>query len=470
MSRLNEIKRVFGWPQAEERSATLSNYIEWLNQAGQGMAVWGAPAMTLGQKQEEIDPTFDSFALRLFKSNPIVFACCERRRSLFSEAPLTWRDRQKGKLFGTQALRLFEEPWPNGSTGDLLSRMMQDADLAGNWFGVRKEGQILRLKPDWTVIVLGGEGYGDPKAVPVGYVYFPGGKGAGTKPITFGANEVAHFAPIEDPLFTYRGMSWMQPIIKEARADQASTDYKLGYLEDGAVPNRVVKPDPRLSPEEFQAFKEIFLEKHAGVGKQFSTIFLGGGSDIEVIGSNLKEVDFKAVQAGGENRIAVAAGVPAIIAGVTEGLEAATYANFPAAKRQFAEGTMRNLWRSAFAALETLVHKDEMPGGAELWYDEGAVPYLQEDEKDRAEVLKEKASAAKMLFEAGFEPDSITQAIVANDISLLEHSGLPSVQLQTYKGVLPDNPTPEKNSPEKPTNGKGDPEAVPQPKTPSPPA
>lgn len=451
MSRWDKAKRAFFGPRVEQRTS-LNEWVEMVNIAGQQMALWGTPSLTLGAKQEQIDPTFDGFATGLFKTNPIVFACCERRRALFSEAEVRWEDRESSNLFGTEALSVFEEPWPNGSTGSLLSRMIQDVDIAGNWFGTRRGNEILRLKPDWTVIVLGGEGYGDPNAVPVGYLYFPGGPGAGKKPLRFDVDEVAHWAPTEDPLYGFRGMSWLQPIIQEVRADKASTDHRLSYLEEGAVPATLVKPDPTLGPEEFQRFKEIFLEGHRGASQRFSTYFLGGGSDMEVVGSDLKQADFKAVQALGENRICYASGVPAIIAGAAEGLEAATYSNFGSAKRQFAEGTMRSLWRSAFTALQTLVRKSERPGGARLWYDE-TIPYLQEDEKDRAEVTKEKASAWKMLIEGGAEPDTATTAVDSGDFSLIKHTGLVSVQMQPADG----------KAAEADTNGSGDPEAIPQP-------
>jgi hypothetical protein len=37
------------------------------------------------------------------------------------------------------------------TTGDLLTAGMLDADLAGDWFGIRRPGRIKRLRPDWTL-------------------------------------------------------------------------------------------------------------------------------------------------------------------------------------------------------------------------------------------------------------------------------------------------------------------------------
>jgi phage portal protein BeeE len=57
-------------------------------------------------------------------------------------------------------------------------------------------------------------------------------------------------------------------------------------------------------------------------------------------------------QGAGETRIAAAAGVPPVIVGLSEGLQAATYSNYSQARRRFADGTMRPLWRNAAVARE----------------------------------------------------------------------------------------------------------------------
>ena len=69
-----------------------------------------------------------------------------------------------------------------------------------------------------------------------------------------------------------------------------------------------------------------------------NTLFLGAGADATVIGTNLQEMDFRRVQGGGETRVAAAGGVPPVIVGLSEGLAAATYANYGQARRRFADG------------------------------------------------------------------------------------------------------------------------------------
>jgi len=441
-----------------DSSLTLSEYAELLSFNSNLYPFWlGTAAETLGAKQEEIQPTFAGFTNQLFRANPIVFGCMMARLSLFSEANFKFRRLSKGRpgeLFGTPALLPLEEPWPEASSADLLRRMITDVDLAGNFFASKRNGRLLRMRPDWVTIVLGSRlpgktdvGYGDLDVEPVGYIYEPGGKAGDGAPIVLNADEVAHFAPIPDPVYAFRGMSWLQPILRDIMGDQAATEHKLKYLESGATPNAVIKPEAKFPPEKFQKFKEIFEESK---GNPYGTLFLGGGADYTVVGNDMTKVDFKAIQALGENRICVAARVPAIIAGVAEGLESSTYSNFAQARRAFADGTISPLWSDACKALAPLI---EVPEGAELFYDSRDIPYLREDRADEADGQIKQATAVKTYVDAGYTPESATAAVAANDLGLLVHTGLVSVQLQK----------PGEEQAPAPSNGKGDPTTVPGP-------
>jgi len=290
----------------------------------------------------------------------------------------------------------------------------------------------MRMRPDWVTIVLGSReepraeiGAGDLDVEPVGYIYEPGGKAGGGDPIVLMAEDVAHFAPCPDPLASFRGRSWLQPIIRDIMGDQAATEHKLKYLEKGASPNAVIKAPESADPEGFERFKELFEESRGG--NPYGPLFLGGGADYQVIGSDMRKIDFKAIQALGENRICVAAGVPSIIAGVSEGLAASSFNNVGQAKRLLSDANISYMWRRACESLAPLI---EVPPGAKLWYNDRDIPFLQEDRKDEAEILQAQAATANILVEAGYKPESITAAIIANDMSLLEHSGLVSIQLQ----------------------------------------
>jgi hypothetical protein len=205
---------------------------------------------------------------------------------------------------------------------------------------------------------------------------------------------------------------------------------------------------------------------HTGSANAYRTLYMDGGADATVIGANMQQLEFKITQGAGETRIAAAAGVPPIIVGLSEGLQAATYSNYGQARRAYADLWARPTWRNVAASLAVIVR---VPGGAELWYDDEDIPFLAEDEKDQADIAFVEAQTIRQLVDAGFKPASVIKAITSNDMTMLTHSGLYSVQLQepgaknlpTPLGappVLPANVTPAGTVPvapiTPPTNGK----------------
>jgi len=233
-------------------------------------------------------------------------------------------------------------------------------------------------------------------------------------------------------------MSWLHPILREVMGDSAATTHKLKFFEQGATPNMVVTFDAGITLDKFERFVSKFSEGHEGVANAYRTLFLAGGADAKVVGSDLRQIDFKQTQGAGETRIAMAAGVPPVVVGMSEGLQGSSLnaGNYAQARRRLADGTMRPLWRSFAAAMQTIVPP---PPGAELWYDDRDVPFLREDLKDVAEIKQLEASMMKVLIDAGFTPESVTDAVTAGDWKRLKHTGLFSVQLQP---PMPEGPAP----------------------------
>jgi phage portal protein BeeE len=400
-----------------------------------GSTYVGMPG-AMPDRTERVEPGFLGVTTGGMKDNSVVFACVRARMTVFSEARFRWRQIRNGKpgdMFGTPELSLLEHPWPGGTTGDLLARMILDADLAGNSYWINRGGILKRLRPDWVYIVRGVPG--NPKAhvestdsTILGYIYWPGGFAEKTEPEVFFPDEVAHFAPIPDPEASYKGMSWMTPIIREMSADNAATHHKLKFFENGATLNYILRFDPTLTPEDVQEFLHAFESAHAGVDNAYRVTGIGGGADISTIGADLRQLDFKQVQGAGETRIAAAAGIPPIMVGLSEGLQSATYSNYGQARRHFGDNTLRPLWRNAAASISQIL---DVPVGAELWYDDSAIAFLREDKTEQAKILSLEASMMQTLINQGWKPESVQSAMLAGgDWSVLEHTGLYSVQLQ----------------------------------------
>ena len=395
-------------------------------------------------EHESIEANFDSIVQKAYKANGPIFACILARAMPFSEARFQFqelRDGRPGRLFGDPSLALLEAPWANATTGELLWRMEQDASLGGNFYAVRagsgSSQRVRRLRPDWVTIVSGvrGDADGSPfdaEAEVLGYIYQPKGVLNAPAPVLYSPAQVVHYSPIPDPEAQWRGMSWLQPIVSEIMADSAATTHKLKFFRNGASSNMVVTYDPSLTATQVQVFAELFDRSHKGVDNSYKTLHLGGGTDAKVLGADLKQIDFKATQGAGETRIAAAAGVGAIMARFSEGMQGSSLnaGNYGAAKRQFADMTLRPMWRTAAGALAKFCPPPN--AGARLWYDTRDVEFLKDDRKDETEIIQQQAATIKSLVDAGYTPDAVIDAVEAGDLSRLtgKHSGLYSVQLQ----------------------------------------
>lgn len=408
----------------------------------QGNWYAGGVQQTLGgEPAEYVDGTFEMLAERMYKANGPVFSLMMVRMLAFSSIRFQWQLISNGrpnKLFGNESLGLLEHPWIGGTTQDLLVKMITDVDLAGNFYGTRLGNELIRLRPDWVGIVLEARRPNprNPNEIlgykKLGYVYKEGGfQDNASDPVFLLPEDVVHFAPYPDPCATYRGMSWLTPVLRDTTNDKLMQTHQKKFFENGATPNMIVSLDASVTFEQFLKFKTEFNLDHKGVENAYKTLFMGGGADATVVGTNFEQMDFTSVQGRGETRLAAAAGVPVTIVGFSEGLQGSSLnsGNFGQARRRLADLTMHPLWSNAAGSLQQLL---PTPPGSNirLWYDARDVPFLREDSKDMAEILQMRVSALNALIAAGWKWEDAKAAILAEDLSGLTHTGLLSVQLQ----------------------------------------
>ncbi len=380
--------------------------------------------------------------------NPIIVRCMMLRGSVFSQIAFKWRDKKTGKLFGDASLALLEQPFIKGSTSRLLARMEFDISRYGNsyWWkrptgGPAGGPSLLRLDPTRVNILTGdidgpqGKTCGE---VLLGYQLVDKMNQATE---TFLPSEILHYWGTPDPTHAFRGLSWLSSLLPDITADQDLTDFKHAFINNAATPNMVVTFDKevRLSKESLNEFRDMVETKHTGPASAFKTLYLGPGADAKVVGADLEKLQLSATQSIGEVRLCAAAGVPAALAYVAEGLKGSTLntGNYAATRRAFSDTTIRPLWQMACGAAGDIL-PPPYPG-AELWYDESRIAFLQADQLDAAQTRQRDATTIQTLVNSGYEPESVVAAVAADDITQLVHTGLLSVQLQPT-GTLPGDP------------------------------
>lgn len=400
--------------------------------------------------REQAPVDFGAQVAEVYQRDGIVFAVIAARMMVFSQGRFLWRRFEQGRpqaLFGDASLGLVERPWTGGTTASLLTRMEQDGSLAGNCYLARRGQRLRRMRPDWvTILVASPRPDGSPydlDADVVGYVYDP----PGSAPQQLMPDEVAHFAPIPDPLAQWRGMSWLTPVIEEVEADRSATRHKLNFFRRGATPGLAVTYDRSLSKQQVEDYIDLFDEQVDGVANAYRTLHLGGGADPKVVGADLQQVAFKATQGHGETRIAAAGGTHPVIVGLSEGMQGSSLnaGNYMAIRRRFADGTIRPLWTAAAGALERVMDTPA-GGGAQLWWTDLDSAFMQEDQRDEAVIRRTKAGTVNALLASGWTAESAVAFVESGDLRKLEHTGLLSVQLQNPRYTeddVPDPPEPD---------------------------
>jgi hypothetical protein len=399
-----------------------------------------------GQKAEPVLDSFVGYIQGAYKSNGVAFAISMARAMLFTDVAFRWRRYgQSGggnDLFGTPELRPLEVPWPGGTTQSLLMRAEQDVTAAGTFFVAREGDRLRRLRPDWCEFILTAPPDEAVMSDVIAIKFTTGGPRSGGEVQFYpvnppeGANRdgyAAFWSPIPDPDAQFRGMSWLTPVIKEKMADQAATEHKLAFFENAATPNLAVSLKESVTPTQFKEFMRVMNEASAGVENAYKTLYTGGGADVTVIGADMAQLDFRNTQGAGETRMCAAGRVPPIIVGLSEGLSAATYSNYAQARRAFGDSWARPQWKSFAGAVAPLLDAPRNARGevdAHLWYDVSDVAFLREDLKDLAEVQSTTMGTINAAIAAGWTPESALKAVLAENLGLLVHSGMMSVQLQ----------------------------------------
>jgi phage portal protein BeeE len=422
----------------------------------EGMASGAATLTTTygSPDREAILPVLAANARRSYTSNSPVFAAELVRTMLLAEAVFVLQAKDDKHLFGNTSLRILEEPWPDGSSGELIARCEQDGALAGNAYIWRppdpQDGHLLvRLRPDWVTIIskvayLPGGGSYRRK---LGYWVEPpksvADEGAGE---FYPAEEVAHWVPVgmEDPEAAFRGMSWLTPVAREIAADEGLTGHKIKYLEHAASPNLLLKYAQKLAPGTVDRIRERVTARYGGVDNAYRTLVLDQGADATVVGNSLQQMDFSNVEGAGEQRILAASGVPGVLVGL-EPLRGAGR-GYQESMQKLANLWARPQWRSLCKALEKFVDDPTVQaGGTRLWFDTSDIAALQDGEMEKGQAALVRAQALLALVQAGYTHESAVLAVDASDLSQLQAGGVgtptsgPQVQHllgQTQPGVV----------------------------------
>ncbi len=415
------------WPE----TYSFQNFVDWFTFQSHQYGISGSSS-NVGDAAG-----FENYIEQIHRVNPIISAATVSRALLLSQWRPIWRNRFKGSTFGDQRLTLLERPGalPRGPFYHLAEMHCQ---YAGAAYPVVRNGRMYLLNPQHVSIVLGSnEDPGAPEelvpsdAEVVGLIYQPVRNGRKGRAEAFFPGEFTIIAPEPDPVYWWRGQSWVSALIREIGIDEQVTDHQTKFFKHAAVPSMIVTMNPAATQDQVTQYADAFNERHSGTRNRHRTLFVGGGvDDVKVVGSNLADLSLKDLSGGFESRVAARSMVPAVILNIRESMagSALNSGNYAQTRRQWADKWFTPTADIYAEALERLI--PNRPGDVELSWNRRRVTFLQEDEQDAAEIRMRNASTMRQLVDGGFDPDSVVAYVDSDDLTVLTHTGLLSVQVQ----------------------------------------
>ena len=322
-------------------------------------------------------------------NNSAVVACLNVLATSFAEPrPLVYSDTEAGDFEYVKdhpIQKLLERPNPFTS-GTLMAHYIVvalsaygDAYLYKNR---NSDGSVVQLVPLMPNLV---EPKGDENTLITHFKYAPHG-GLGGNSIVVPTNDIVHIRNGIDPNNHRRGFAPLKSVLREILGDEAAGQYAAALLHNMAVPGVILSPkDDSMggpSKEEAEAISAMYKQKFGGKNRG-APMVLSGAMNIEVVSFSPDQMNLAELRKIPEERVSAVLGVPAILAGLGAGLDAATYNNTRELREFFTEQKLVPLWKSVAAELtHQLLRKDFSAQNLNVRYNLDDVRALSTDKDD----------------------------------------------------------------------------------------
>lgn len=169
------------------------------------------------------------------------------------------------------------------------------------------------------------------------------------KPERIPAEEVIQLSfPTVDLEKPWLSMSPLIACAREADTDNEAARYGYALLKNDAVPQTVFSlktaDGGALEAGIYEKAKAAIREKFGGEAAGSAMVTNGASVSVQRIGLDLTKLGGAALRAVPEARMCAAFRIPAIVVGLTAGLDKATYANFSEARSMWTQNTLVPWW------------------------------------------------------------------------------------------------------------------------------
>lgn len=337
---------------------------------------------------------YREFALEGYKKNATLASCIRLIARSIAGLPFEVfreRDDEKVPLDNHPVWDLLRRPNPGTSWRQFNDALWAHYFLGGNIFILaagpeQAPAELWLLRPDRVTIKMSKDG----KQL-LGYEYEVEGRTT-----LYPKEQVLHIRAF-DPLNDLYGDAPPRAAVTSIDQDNNAGIWNDALLKNLGRPGMFLKAPqgmPPLSRPQRNVLKEEFTSQHAGALKAGTPMVLGGGYDVQEVGFNPKEMDWKDGRIMAQVLIALSTGTPPELVGI-QGQK--TYSNYQEARKSFYEETVIPLGEMLMGDLTVFLGRrwTAARNGGEfmIGIDKDNVPALQESQdaihKRATEEVKE---------------------------------------------------------------------------------
>ena len=330
--------------------------------------------------------------------NSAVVACINVLATSFAEAPLKiFQKTENGKQEVVNHPMEMLMARPNEFiSGSVLSHyLVTSLSAHGDAFLLKvknNQGDVVQLVPLMPSYV---KVRGNERELITHYEYFAVSKKNAFQEeyVELPRENVVHIRQGMDPDDHRRGFSPLRSVMRELAGDEAAGQFAVALLHNMAVPGVILSPkDDSMggpSREEAEAIAQAFKSKFSGANRG-APMIMTGAMDVDVLSFTPEQLNLKALRRLPEERVSSVLGVPAILAGLGAGLDAATYNNTKELREFFTEQKMIPMWSAVASELtHQLLHTDfeDNNFNYSAGYDLDMVRALQGDRNDLVKTM-----------------------------------------------------------------------------------
>jgi len=284
---------------------------------------------------------------------------------------------------------------------EFVETSQQHLDLTGEaWWVVARDSRATIPMELWPVRPDRMEPVPHPTEFLSGYLY----TGPDGEKVPLGLDEVIQLK-MPNPLDPYRGMGPVQSLLTDLDSAKYSSEWNRNFFLNSAEPGGVIEVEKRLSDDEFDEMSTRWNEQHRGVSRAHRVAILEQGKWVDRKFS-MRDMQFTELRRVNRDTILEAFGMHRAMLGIVEDVNRA---NAEAGEVVFAR------WKIVprLERIKGALNNDFLPlfgstgQGLEFDYDN---PVPDDREADNAERTS-RASAAKTLIDAGFDPDDVASAM-----------------------------------------------------------